>query len=117
MTEPYTFDETTPLLIEVSPTPGAPDDTREVLSLGPVVKQVSDAALRQAFNTIYTLARRTGGLIEALQHQERHASLNSVELEFGLKFDGNVDAHLAQTGSEATVTVKISWQPGEVPHD
>ncbi len=117
MTDPLTFDEDVPLKIEVTPGDSAPDDTREILSLGPTVKQASDAAVRQAFGTIYTLARRTGDLVGALQHQKRHESLNGVEIEFGLKFDGNVDAYIAQVGSEATVTVKISWQPGAVSRD
>ena len=116
MPDPTSFDETMPLMIEVTPTDTAPDDTREILRLGPTVTQASEAALQQAFNTIYALARRTGKLIDALQHQERHASLNGVEIEFGLKFDGNVDAYIAQVGSEATVKVKISWQPGQVDH-
>ena len=118
MTEPTIFDDKVPLRIEVTSTEVTStevtaSDTREVLSLGPAVKELSDAAVRHAFSTIYSLARRSGDLIEALQHQERHASLSGVELEFGLKFDGNVDAYIAQTGGEASVSVKISWQPGQ----
>ena len=117
MTEPYTFDDNSPLLIEVTPAEAAGGDTREVLGLGPLVKQAPDAAVKQAFGAIYRLARHTENLLEAVQRPGQQANLKGVEVEFGLAFNGSVDAYIAKTGSEATVTVKISWAPGEASHD
>lgn len=117
MTEPYALDDNSPLLIEVTSADESGSDTREVLRIGPLVKQAPDAAVKQAFGAIYRMARHTENLLEALQRPGQQANLEGVEVEFGLAFNGSVDAYIAKTGSEATVTVKISWAPGQVNHD
>ncbi|MEM7344790.1 MAG: CU044_2847 family protein, partial [Chloroflexota bacterium] len=62
-------------------------------------------------------ARRTGKLIDALKDQQHQQALNGMEIVFGLKFNGTVDAYVAQAGSEATMTVKISWNVKGVSDD
>ena len=112
------FDDNMPLLIEVTPGEAADDDnqTQEVLRLGrspgSMVRQASDQAVRQAFITIYRMARRTGQMIDALQRHDDQIALDKIEIQFGLKFNGNVEAFIAEAGAEASVTVKITWNPG-----
>jgi hypothetical protein len=111
------FDENTPLLIEVTAADQPGSDTQEILSLGPKVKQASDAAVRQTFGTVYRMARHTEALLEALQRPDGQSSVSGVEIEFGLTFNGNVEAYIAQAGAEAAVKVKISWAPQAVTRD
>lgn len=122
----FTFDDQLPLRIEVTPAetpdPSTDDTTQEVLRISQqastAIRQASNDATKQAFNTIYVMARRTGQMIAALQQQDDQASLERVEISFGIKFNGDVEAFVAKAGAEATVNVTINWKPGvEVQHD
>jgi hypothetical protein len=110
MTPPFQFDDDTPILIEVTPARTDDTDTREGLTIGGGVKQAYHESVRQAFNTIYQMARRTGYMIQTLREDDTQASLSGVEVEFGLTFNSNVEAFITKSGAEATVNVKLTWQ-------
>lgn len=45
-------------------------------------------------------------------------NVKTIEVEFGLKFSGEVGALIAKTGTEANFTIKLTWSPASEPkHD
>jgi hypothetical protein len=66
----------------------------------------SEEAMNKAINTIQNMAKRVDSAIESIDENNRP---NNVKVEFGIKFDGELDVIIAKAGVEATVVVTLSW--------
>jgi hypothetical protein len=74
------------------------------------VKQFSQAQLDQALATAKQLALETRKMIAELQAEAPDDDLAAVEAEFGLKFNGELQAYIAKANAEASMTIKLTWQ-------
>jgi hypothetical protein len=63
--------------------------------------------VNQAMSTIRSMAERVRGTVAQMSVRP-----DSVEVEFGIKFDAEAGAVIAKTGIEAAVTVKLAWGAG-----
>jgi hypothetical protein len=69
-----------------------------------VLKEKSAQAIDHAMMTINKMGERITTTVNHMTEQP-----NSVEVEFGLKFDVEAGVIIAKAGAEAGVTVKLVW--------
>ncbi|MFG3196063.1 CU044_2847 family protein [Streptomyces sp. NPDC048208] len=100
---PQEFDQDAPILIEFNQRGGV----RQVALSAPETVARSAEAVSQAMGTIRGMAERVRHTVT-----EMAVRPDSVEVEFGIKFDAEAGAVIAKTGVEAAVTVKLAWGPG-----
>lgn len=115
MTTTFVIDDDAPILVEFKaqrPQAGAQEVMRGGLpSASEMAANVADQsvkALSTAMNTIHGMARRVTDTIKALPISQRPSQ---IEVEFGLKLDAQAGAVVAQAGTEASFTVKMTWEP------
>ena len=99
------------VLIEISPTVDdlyGEEVMRDVFT--DRVKEFTTAQLDHAFETARLLARQTRRMIAELEAESPDDGLNSVEVEFGVKFNGELQAYIAKANAEASMTIKLTWQ-------
>jgi hypothetical protein len=116
-TQRFVADDGVPLLIEISPATEV-DETEEPSREWPpnrgvvssIIRKASDDAIKTAFETIQLMAQNTSKLISALQNQTDQQMPASLDIEFGVSFNGDLQAYVAKVGAEGTVTVKMSWE-------
>ncbi|HEY9736792.1 MAG TPA: CU044_2847 family protein [Trichocoleus sp.] len=68
----------------------------------------SAQALGQAMGTIQSLANRTAETLHQLPQKP-----SEVELEFGIKIDGDAGAIVAKNSSEGNLRIKLVWRNGD----
>lgn len=99
------------LLIEPSGTGGV----KQVVNVKDVKKwfsnkedwaKKSEEAMNNAMKTIQDMAQRVNSTIEKIDEDKKP---DTAEVEFGLKFNGNLDVIIAQAGVEASITVTLGW--------
>jgi hypothetical protein len=122
----WTFeDDNLPILVEVTPispvdqedTGGYMGDTSLVEDaiekvgevIGGAVTKVSDKAMKDAFDTIFKMAIRTGWLVKDIQQYEDQQALSGAEVEFSVNFVGEGQATIGKIGAEANMKVKLTW--------
>ena len=66
----------------------------------------SEEAMNNAMETIQDMAQRVNSTIQKI---DEHKRPDSAEVEFGLKFNGNLDVVIAKAGVEASITVTLGW--------
>ena len=64
------------------------------------------ASFSEAVDRALPAARLLVGKLE-----EVASNVKEIEVEFGLKFSGEVGALIARTGTEANFRVKLTWSP------
>ena len=67
----------------------------------------SGEAINNAMTTIQNMAQRIDSSIQAI---DKNHKPNTVQVEFGLKFDGELDVIIAKAGVEASITVTLGWE-------
>ncbi|MGW5422692.1 CU044_2847 family protein [Streptomyces sp. NPDC003943] len=77
---------------------------RQVALSAPETVARSAEAVSQAMTTIRSMAERVRGTVAQMAVRPE-----SVQVEFGIKFDAEAGAVIAKTGVEAAVTVKLAW--------
>ena len=97
----FTFDDTAPLLIEITPEPGV----MEVALTQEQIAAKAEAAWQSVMNTVHTASKRFSSLFDNLPDQ-----FNQVELSFGIKISSEMGAIIAKAGLESTFNVKLVWQ-------
>jgi hypothetical protein len=98
--QPFMVDESAPILVEFTPKPGM-----ENVSLSPQdLVEKSARALDSAMNAIHNMAGRVNATVESLVERPTH-----LEVEFGLKLEGESGALIAKAGVEASIKVKLIW--------
>ena len=65
----------------------------------------SKEALEKAMGLIADMARRASGLRDRIP-----AEFKQAEIEFGVKLDYEVGALLAKSGTEGSISVKLTWE-------
>lgn len=75
-----------------------------------VVRQAGDKALGAAFATIRQIADAAADLLAELNQKSDGAAPRQLEITFGVSFNGNLEAFIAKTSAEATLSVKLSWE-------
>jgi Trypsin-co-occurring domain 1 len=96
----FIIDESAPILVELSSGPGL---QRVSLSPQDIVER-STRAIESAMNAIHNMARHVNAAVESLVERPSH-----IEVEFGLKLDGESGALIAKAGIEASINVKLIW--------
>ena len=66
----------------------------------------SEEAMNKAMSTIQNMATRVNTTIEGIGEKNKP---DNVEIEFGLKFDGELDVVIAKAGVEASIVVTLNW--------
>jgi hypothetical protein len=66
----------------------------------------SEEAMNNAMNTIQNVAKRVNSTIQRI---DAHNKPDNVEVEFGLKFNADLDVVIAKAGVEASIVVTLSW--------
>ncbi|MGW9133529.1 CU044_2847 family protein [Streptomyces sp. NPDC055681] len=100
---PQVLEEDGSILIEFNQRGGV----RQVALSAPEAVARSAEAVSQAMSTIRGMAERVRGTVAQMAVRP-----DSVEVEFGIKFDAEAGAVIAKTGVEAAITVKLIWGPG-----
>jgi hypothetical protein len=93
------------LLVEAEPVAGSEPTSR----IDSAVERVEDAYAR-AQDAIVEIASSTAESIE--KAAARAARPDRVEIEFGLRFSVRGDVIVASAAGEATLKVKLTYQPG-----
>lgn len=99
----FTIDKNAPIYVEITPKPGL----KQVSKSDPMedLSEKSAKAVESTMNTIHNMAQRINSTMEALEKRP-----NQVEIEFFLKFNGEVGVIIAKAGMEAGINVKMSWE-------
>ena len=79
-------------------------------SVGSFVRKAKDEAIEAAFEAIQSMGSRTADLVEALQQQNERPIPASIDVEFGVSFNGELQAYIAKASAEGTISVKLSWE-------
>jgi|SRR4030095_9595850 len=67
----------------------------------------SEEAMNRAMNTIQSMAKKVNSAIDSIDEKNKP---DTVGVEFGLKFDGELDVIIAKAGVEASIVVNLNWQ-------
>jgi hypothetical protein len=103
----FIIDEDTPILVEFTPRPGV--EQVSIFDLSPEeIAEKSKKALDSAMGTIQKMAQRVSALRDAIP-----AEFSQVEVEFGIKLDWEVGPILAKAGTEASLSVTLTWEREE----
>jgi hypothetical protein len=113
----FVIDEDAPILVEFTrraPQAGAQEVMRgwppsPAAAVANVAEQ-SAKAIDSAMSTIHNMARRVSATAKSLPIAERPSQ---IEVEFGLKLDAAAGAVVAQASTEASFTVKLTWERKE----
>lgn len=101
----FTIDEKLPILVELTSRSGV-----QKVALSPTdIVEKSAKALESAMNTIHGMAQRITNTVDALVKKP-----SQVEVEFGIKLDGEVGALISKAGVEASLNVKLIWERKEI---
>ncbi len=112
----YDFDEDIPLVVEIDDTPTEKKGWDKVSASGRVGKafaEVSVEAQKNAFNTVFHMARHTANVLRHLRQSDRDVPVESIELEFGLEFVGEANIKIVKGSVEANLLVKIKWKQAD----
>ena len=93
--------DSAPLLIEITPTPGA----QEVFLNSDELAAKADEVMTKVMNAIHGVSARFSDLYANLPDQ-----FTQVELSFGVKVTSEMGALIAKAGLESTFNVKLVWQ-------
>ncbi len=66
----------------------------------------SQEAMNNAMETIQDMAQRVNSTIQKI---DKNQKLDTAEIEFGVKFNGDLDVVIAKAGVEASITVTLGW--------
>ena len=100
----FTVDEgtPTPILVDFSPGPGL----HETALVSPADLAAKSAkALDAAMDTIRAMAQRVSALPQTLPNE-----FQQVDVTFGVRLNAQAGALIAQASTEASFTVKLTWQ-------
>ena len=75
------------------------------------VKAFSADQVAEALGVVRMLAGQTRAMVADLQATPGHDDLSNVEVAFGLTFNGELQAYVAKASGEASMTVKLTWEP------
>jgi hypothetical protein len=98
----FVIDEEMPVLIELSPVPGACD-----VGIIDDIEQKSAEALNSAMNTIRQMATYIVATMDSVSESTRPSK---VEAAFGLKLTTEGSALLTKAGLEANINVNLIWE-------
>ncbi len=101
------------ILIEVS-SAGAQGRVEGTAYRGPrgdQIKEFSRAQVAKALSVVRLLAEETRHMVADLQAAPGNDDLANVEVSFGLTFTGETTAYVVKAGGEASMTVKLVWEP------
>jgi len=99
----FTIDENAPILVDLTPAPGAVMRTALPTSPADLAAQ-SEKAIASAMNTIHAVAQRVTATINSISERP-----STVEVDFGLKLTANAGALVASASTEASFIVKLTW--------
>jgi hypothetical protein len=71
------------------------------------LSEKSEEAINKAMTTIQDMAQRINSTIQGIDKSHKP---NTVQVEFGLKFDGELDVIIARVGVEASISVTLGWE-------
>lgn len=74
------------------------------------IERLSAEQVARALGLVKTLADQARAMVADLQAQPRHDDLASMEMAFGLSFNGELQAYVAKTSSEASLTIRLTWE-------
>jgi len=79
----------------------------QAVSFGPSdIIAKSEEAIDRAMSTVRSMAAKAMASIQAIKVSERPTTF---QVEFGIKLDAEAGAMVAKVGSEASITVTMTW--------
>ena len=106
-TDPYS-EESTPLIVEFTTSEG----DKSVRQIGifdrfkkPELVQKSESALDKSMTVIQKMSKRVNTTVQALDQKP-----DQLEVDFGIKFDGEFGIIIAKASIEASMNVKLVWK-------
>jgi Trypsin-co-occurring domain 1 len=104
--DPY-MEKNTPIIVEFSATAGE-SITRETGIFDrlkrPELVDKSDKAISKSMEVIQGMSQRVNSAITNMNNRPQR-----VEIEFGIKFDGEVGIVIAKASMEASLNVRLAW--------
>lgn len=64
-------------------------------------------AINNAMKTIQNMAERVNSTMQDIDKNHRP---DTAQVQFGLKFNGELDVVIAKAGVEASITVTLGWE-------
>lgn len=101
----------TQFIIETSSASGVKTVWAKFWNKEDLVKK-SEEAMKKAMDTIQNMAERINSTIESNDDNNKP---DNVEVQFGLKFDGELDIVIAKAGVEASIIVTLDWDLKKEP--
>jgi Trypsin-co-occurring domain 1 len=103
--DPYN-EKDTPIIVEFSTTTGDKVIRQTGIDLfkRPDLVDKSDKAIGKAMEIIQGMSKRINSTLTDMDNRPHHA-----EIEFGIKFDGEVGIIIAKASMEASLTVRLAW--------
>jgi len=98
----FVIDEEMPVLVELTPAPGAFD-----VGIIDDVEKKSAEALNSAMNAIHHMATYIVATMNSVSESTRPSK---VESTFGLKLTSEGNAVLTKAGLEANINVTLTWE-------
>ena len=105
-----------------SPTAQAPvfivevDTTKKVArpegaTRGPAdkLRELTDVQMALAFAVVEKVAAQAVTTLQTLQANTDSPTPSTMELEFGLSFNAELQAYVVKAAGEATLSIKLSW--------
>jgi hypothetical protein len=71
------------------------------------LEKKSQEAMNNAMKTIQNMAQRVNS---AIQDIDKNHKPHTAQIEFGLKFNGELDVVIAKAGVEASISVTLGWE-------
>lgn len=104
-------EENTVILVDFPARPGLQQVSISRISREELAKMSADA-LDSAMATVQAMARRVSAVAKSLHDQP-----DEVEVEFGITLDTEVGALLAKAGTEAAISVTLTWKQPEAKEE
>jgi flavin-binding protein dodecin len=96
------------ILVEFEPAVGV-----QKVSRGPSdLAEKSAEAIERAMQTVRNMAKKTIASIRAIEVSERPTTF---QVQFGIKLDAEAGAMVAKVGSEASITITMTWDHRQQP--
>lgn len=98
----FAIDEDMPVLVELTPAPGAYD-----VGIIEDLEEKSAKALNSAMNTIHQMATYIVATMDSVSESTRPSK---VESKFGLKLTNEGNALITKASLEANIEVTLTWE-------
>ncbi len=73
------------------------------------LRELTDVQMELAFAVVEKVAAQAATTLQTLQANTDSPTPSTMELEFGLSFNAELQAYVVKAAGEATLSIKLSW--------